>query len=266
MITSAALHAQQPITLPQVLKPDMTPLISSPKSRAATDTSGKRQKLIAIKDARITRNQNGSHNWTVHINALANQQIPPNTAKLIVYQNMDGKRRLIDSRTFDRQINPGYGILTNDFVPSSEDDLLEFELVQKDPASAALSQQKFVVDRAKASVPPFGITLSRAGYAYVQEDRPPYLYAHVANQSNWPLRARIMMRAGKLSAWTTERHREIVTIPAGQQIAVQKDWEYTDKGPGYYYTTVQLLLTDPGTGKASWKDVLDKKAPLPTRN
>ena len=237
-------------------------------SRTKTAETGKRQPTITFKDAVISRNSKGRYTWQVRIKAAVNRQVPPNTAMLSVIQNAGGKLILLETRTYDRSINPRYGLLRNDFYPATASDTLIFELIELNPSADKLQvgvNTKNVVERKTVTVPDFGIQMSRFGYSYHPE--PAYLYADLKNTSSLPMRVRVVMRAGELSEWTKIRHTEVVLLQKNASTQVKKYWTFTDKGRGWFQVEVETQLLDPKTRKVIWTKILDpQKGTLPTNN
>lgn len=214
---------------------NVKPTVTKPtqKTRSTAKENEKQRPSIDFKSATITRTSTGAWHWMVKIKATQNLQVKPNTAKIRVWQNAGGKKTLLASKTYDRPINPAYGILQNDFYPCGPSDTLDFELVElKKPSGGLTTNQgsNNVVDRATVAVPPFDIQMPTAGYAYHTE--PCNLYAYLQNKSPLPMRVRVVMRAGDFQHWTTVRHQEEVLLKGNSETKVKKDWTFTKKGGG----------------------------------
>jgi len=235
------------------------------KSRAVSSENEKQLPSIEFQSIKTERLSTGEWRWDVHIKATQNRQVAPNTARVRVWQNAGGKKRLLATRTYDRPINPGYGYLVDAFFPSGESDTLDFELIELNPSSSGLTSNQDannVVDRASSGVPPFGITMTKYGYSYIQE--PAYLYCLLKNDSAFPMKIQVVMRGGEQSSWTTLRHREVVVVKSGETMKVQKFWTHTEKGYAYFRISAEVQLLDPNTGNVSWTEIIGNKGILPT--
>ena len=241
---------------------------SSTQTQKPAKENEKQSQSIAFQSATIYRLSTGEWRWDVKIKATQNRQVPADTAKVRVWQNAGGKKILLATRTYNRPINPGYGILVDKFFPSGESDTLDFELIElKEQSGGVTTNQDAnnVVDRASAAVPPFGITMPKFGYSYNPE--PAYLYCYLNNNSQWPMRVKVVMRAGRTqySEYLHKiRHQEVVLLEKGSQTKIRKDWTYTDKGYGYFRISTEAQLLDPATGKVVWTEIIEHQGNLPT--
>ncbi len=246
------------------IKPEQTN--TQRQMRSPVEQNEKQRQSIAFKSATIKRNSIGEWLWEVKIKATQNRQVAAGTAKVRVWQNTGGKKTLLETRTYDRPINPEYGILSNSFFPSDLSDTLYFELIQLTPSTGGSNlstNTKKVVDQATAEVPPYDIQLINTGYDSYSE--PGYLHATLKNDSTWPIKVHVVMRAGVYEHWTTIRHKEVVLLKGGgETVEVRKDWPFTKKGGGYYFVSVNIALLDQATGKVKWTEIKNQKGVLPT--
>ena len=264
---TAAPAQQKPVWTNTNKLKNVKPIPAQPtqKSRAVANENEKQLPSIEFQSVKTKRLSSGELRWEVHIKATQNRQVAPNTARVRVWQNAGGKKRLLATRTYDRPINPGYGLLVDRFFPSGESDTLDFELIELKPTSSGLTSNQNannVVDRASSGVPPFGITMTKCGYSYVKE--PAYLYCYLKNDSAYPMRVQVVMRGGKQSSWMTERHREVVVVKSGETMKVQKFWTHTEKGYAYFRISAEVQLLDPNTGNVPWTEIIGHKGILPT--
>ena len=264
---TAAPAQQKPVWTNKNKLENVKPIPAQPtqKSRAVANENEKQLPSIEFHSVKTKRLSSGEWRWVVHIKATQNRQVAPNTARVRVWQNAGGKKRLLATRTYDRPINPGGGLLVDRFFPSGESDTLDFELIELKPTSSGLTSNQDannVVDRASSGVPPFGITMTKYGYSYHPE--PAYLYCYLKNTSAFPMRVKVIMRGGKQSAWTTVRHQEKVVVKSGENMKVQKYWTHTEKGYAYFGITAEVQLLDPNTGNVTWTEIIGHKGTLPT--
>jgi hypothetical protein len=264
---TAAPAQQKPVWTNTNKLKNVKPIPAQPtqKSRAVASDNEKQLPSIEFQSVKTKRLSTGEWRWEVHIKATQNRQVAPNTARVRVWQNAGGKKRLLATRTYDRPINPGYGLLVDRFLPSGESDTLDFELIELKPTSSGLTTNQNannVVDRATSGVPPFGITMKKYGYSYHPE--PAYFYCDLNNSSAFPMRVRVVMRGGKQSTWTTVRHREKVVVKSGETLRVRKDWTHTEKGYAYFKISAEAQLLDPETGNVTWTEIIGHKGILPT--
>ena len=264
----AAAPAQEPVWTNTNKLENVKPIPTKPtqqKTRRTANENEKQRPSIAFQSVKTMRLSTGEWRWDVRIKATQNRQVAPNTARVRVWQNTGGKKTLLATRTYDRPINPGYGMLVDRFFPSGESDTLDFELIELKPCSSGLTSNQNannVVDRATSGVPPFGITMTKYGYSYHPE--PAYLYCYLKNDSAFPMKVFVVMRGGKQSSWTTVRHREKVVVKSGETLKVQKYWTHTEKGYAYFKISAEAHLLDPKTGKVTWTEIIGHKGILPT--
>jgi len=264
---AAAPAQQKPVWTNTNNLKNVKPIPDQPtqKTRSVASENEKQLPSIEFQNVKTERLSTGEWRWDVHIKATQNRQVAPNTARVRVWQNAGGKKRLLATRTYDRPINPGYGYLVDAFFPSGESDTLDFELIELNPTSSGLTSNQNannIVDRASSGVPPFGITMPKYGYSYVKE--PEYLYCDLKNDSAYPMKVRVVMRGGEQSVWTTVRHREVVVVKSGEYKRVQKFWTHTEKGYAYFRISAEAQLLDPNTGKVTWTEIIGYKGILPT--
>lgn len=235
------------------------------KSQRTATISKKQRPSIEFKSTTITRTSTGAWRWEIKITSPQKVQVEPNTAQVLVWQNAGGKKILLKRGIYDRPIYPAYGIFQSSFYPSGESDTLDFELIERTKTTKGLTSNQDnnkVVDRATVAVPPFGIEMPMAGYAYHTE--PHNLYAKLQNKSPLPMKVRVVMKAGDYQHWTTVRHQEVVLLAGNSNAEVRKNWDFTAKGGGYYLITTEAYLLDPATGKPKWTEIRSKKGNLPT--
>jgi hypothetical protein len=274
LVTPPDIHAAGPVTAPGKIETGKIPKVKPtlPTSADTRDKAARKKKkdektrpVIAFKEASVWRNASGLHHWQVRIKALINRQVPAKTAMVEVIQNAGGKSIHLDTRTYGQPINPGYGLMNGMFTPSGTSDTLKFRLIQLEPRSDGLSAKpdsKNVVDRATASVPDFGVRMYQAGYQFIKD--PHYLYANLSKSSPWPLRVRVVMRAGRYDAWTTVRHSEVAVVKPGTDTKIKKEWAFNKKGGGKFKIDTEARLLDPATGKTAWVPIIEETGLLPT--
>ena len=243
------------------------PTLTNPtqKTQRTVKENEKQRPSIEFHSVKTKRLSTGEWRWEVHIKATQNRQVAPNTARVRVWQNAGGKKSLLATRTYDKPINPGSGLLVDRFFPSGESDTLDFELIELKQPSAGLTTNQDtnnVVDRETSGVPPFGITMTKYGYSYHPE--PAFFYCDLKNSSSFPMTVRVVMRGGVENMQTTVRHREKVVVKSGETIQVRKYWTHTEKGYAYFKISAEVQLLDPKTGYLTWTEIIGHKGILPT--
>ena len=266
----AAAPSQAPVLTDTNKLKYVRPTLTNPtqKTQRTVNEYEKQRPSIEFHSVKTKRLSTGEWRWEVHIKATQNRQVAPNTARVRVWQNAGGKKSLLATRTYDRPIYPGPGILEARFFPSGESDTLDFELIElKQPSGGLTTNQDMnnVVDRATVAVPAFGISMPKFGYSYHPE--PSFLYCDLKNTSQWPMRVKVVMRAGrsKNNEWlNTVRHQEKVVVKSGETTRIQKYWTHTEKGYAYFKISAEAFLLDPTTDKVIWTEIIEHKGTLPT--